>query len=70
MSTSNPGMRNDYPERLIAEFPPQTVLGQYELDPVPANVSQMEMLVAVRSHSPTGGDISAQYNWKLPVPVD
>ena len=40
MSTGNPGMRNDYPERLIAEFPPQTVLGQYELDPVPANVSQ------------------------------
>ena len=49
MSTANPGMRNDYPERLIAEFPPQIVLGQYELDPVPANVSQMEMLVAVRS---------------------
>jgi hypothetical protein len=70
MSTGNPGMRNDYPERLIAEFPPQTVLGQYELDPVPASVSVMEMLVAVRSHAPTGGDISAQYSWKLPVPDD
>jgi hypothetical protein len=70
MSTGNPGMRNDYPERLIAEFPPQTVLGQYELEPVPANVSTMEMLVSVRSHAPTGGDISAQYSWKLPVPDD
>ena len=70
MSTGNPGMRNDYPERLIAEFPPQIVLGQYELDPVPATVSVMEMLVAVRSHAPTGGDISAQYTWKLPVPDD
>jgi hypothetical protein len=70
MSTGNPGMRNDFPERLIAEFPPQTVLGQYELDPVPANVSQMEMLIAVRSHAPSGGDISAQYSWKLPVPDD
>ena len=70
MSTGNPGMRNDYPERLIAEFPPQTVLGQYELDPVPATVSVMEMLVAVRSHAPTGGDINAQYSWKVPVPDD
>lgn len=70
MSTGNPGMRNDYPERLIAEFPPQTVLGQYELDPVPATVSVMEMLVSVRSHSPSGGDISAQYTWKIPVPDD
>src|SRR4030095_6193659 len=25
MSTGNPGMRNDFPERLIAEVPPQTV---------------------------------------------
>ena len=70
MNTGNPGMRNDYPERLIAEFPPQTVLGQYELDPVPANVSVMEMLVAVRSHAPSGGDINAQYAWKFPVPDD
>src|SRR5215471_3158244 len=70
MSTGNPGMRNDFPERLIAEFPPQTVLGQYELDPVPASVSVMEMLIAVRSHSPTGGDINAQYSWKIPVPDD
>ncbi len=70
MSTGNPGMRNDYPERLIAEFPPQIVLGQYELDPVPATVSVMEMLVSVRSHSPSGGDISAQYTWKIPVPDD
>jgi len=70
MSTGNPGMRNDFPERLIAEFPPQIVLGQYELDPVPATVSTMEMLIAVRSHAPTGGDINAQYSWKLPVPDD
>jgi len=70
MSTGNPGMRNDFPERLIAEFPPQTVLGQYELDPVPATVSVMEMLVSVRSHAPSGGDINAQYSWKIPVPDD
>ena len=70
MGTANPGMRNDFPERLIAEFPPQMVLGQYELDPVPANVTTMEMLVAVRSHAPSGGDINAQYSWKLPVPDD
>jgi hypothetical protein len=70
MTVNNPGMRNDFPERLIAEFPPQTVLGQYELEPVPANVTQMEMLVAVRSHAPSGGDINAQYSWKIPVPDD
>jgi hypothetical protein len=70
MSTTNPGMRNDFPERLIAEFPPQMVLGQYELDPVPANVTSMEMTVSVRSHAPSGGDINAQYVWKLPVPEE
>jgi hypothetical protein len=70
MSTTNPGMRNDFPERLIAEFPPQMVLGQYELDPVPANVTTMEMLVSVRSHAPSGGDINAQYVWKVPVPEE
>jgi hypothetical protein len=70
MNTASPGMRNDFPERLIAEFPPQIVLGQYEVDPLPANVTSMEMLVSVRSRSPSGGDISAQYSWKLPVPEE
>ncbi len=68
MSAGNPNLRNDYPERLIPEFPPQMVLGQYEIDPVPAAVSRMELTVAVRSHAPTGGDINALYTWKAPVP--
>src|SRR5262249_34886899 len=57
-----PALRTLFPERLIAASPPQTILGQYELEPVPANVTQMEMLVAVRSHAPSGGDINAQYS--------
>ena len=29
MTAGSPGSKNDFPERLIAEFPPQIVLAQY-----------------------------------------
>lgn len=70
MSAGSPGLKNDFPERLIAEFPPQVVLAQYEFDRVPAGVAQMEATFSVRSHAPSGGDANATYSWKAPVPED
>jgi hypothetical protein len=70
MSAGSPGMKNDFPERLIAEFPPQMVLAQYEFDRVPANVAQMEATFNVRSHAPSGGDATATYSWKATVPEE
>jgi hypothetical protein len=70
MSAGSPGMKNDFPERLIAEFPPQVVLAQYEFDRVPAGVAQMEATFSVRSHAPSGGDANATYTWKASVPEE
>ncbi|HXX31923.1 MAG TPA: hypothetical protein VEJ89_14575 [Myxococcaceae bacterium] len=70
MSAGPPGLKNDFPERLIAEFPPQAVLAQYEFDRVPAGVAQMEATFNVRSHAPSGGDANATYTWKTPVPEE
>lgn len=70
MTAGAPGMKNDYPERLIAEFPPQVVLAQYEFERVPAGVAQMEATFSVRSHAPSGGDANATYTWKTAVPEE
>ncbi|MGO9066560.1 MAG: hypothetical protein ACLQIH_17715 [Myxococcaceae bacterium] len=70
MSAGSPGLKNDFPERLIAEFPPQLVLAQYEFDRVPAGVAQMEATFSVRSHAPSGGDANATYTWRTSVPEE
>lgn len=70
MTAGSPGTKNDFPERLIAEFPPQVVLAQYEFERVPAGVAQMEATFSVRSHAPTGGDANATYTWHTSVPED
>lgn len=65
MEAGDPSMKIDYPERFIAEFPPQMVLGHYDIDMVPANVTKMDITFNVSSRSATGGDANATYNWKL-----
>jgi hypothetical protein len=66
----DPAMKVDFPERYIAEFPPQMVLGYYATDLVPAEVSKMEIVFNVNSRSPTGGEGFATYSWKLDVPTE
>ena len=70
MTAGSPGMKNDFPERLIAEFPPQAVLAQYEFERVPAGVAQMEATFSVRSRAPSGGDANATYTWRTAVPEE
>ena len=70
MTAGSPGLKNDFPERLIAEFPPQIVLAQYEFERVPAGVAQMEATFSVRSHAPSGGDANATYTWHTSVPEE
>jgi hypothetical protein len=70
MTAGAPGMKNDFPERLIAEFPPQLVLAQYEFERVPSGVAQMEATFSVRSHAPSGGDANATYSWHTAVPEE
>ncbi|MBU8900380.1 hypothetical protein KRR26_32715 [Corallococcus sp. M34] len=70
MRGADPSMKIDYPERFIAEFPPQMLLGHYDLDLMPAEVAKIEMTIHVSSHASTGGDAAASYVWKLDVPSD
>ncbi|NOK36164.1 hypothetical protein HMI49_23460 [Corallococcus exercitus] len=70
MRGADPSMKIDYPERLIAEFPPQMVLGHYDLDLLPADVAKLEMTINVASHAASGGNANATYVWKLDVPSE
>jgi hypothetical protein len=70
MSAGDPSMKIDFPERFIAQFPPQMVIGHYDLDLVPAAVTKMEMAFAVTSRASTGGTAEAAYSWKLDVPSE
>jgi hypothetical protein len=60
----------DWPERYIAEFPPQMVLGHYDLDLLPAEIKDMEITFKVSSRSATGGEAAANFIWKLETPGD
>jgi len=70
MSAEDPSMKVDFPERFIAEFPPQMVLGHYDIDLVPNGVKKMEISFEVGSRAASGGDVTAAYVWKLDVPSD
>ncbi len=70
MNGTDPSMKIDHPERFIAEFPPQMVLGHYDLDPLPAEVKTMELTLKVSSRSSTGGEAVSTYVWKTEVPSE
>jgi hypothetical protein len=69
-AAGDPAMKVDFPERYIAEFPPQMVLGSYATDLVPAEVAKMEVAFNVSSRAPTGGEAFATFAWKLDAPAD
>ena len=70
MTGGEPSMKIDFPERFIAQYPPQMVIGHYDLDLMPAAVAKMEMVIAVRSHAASGGSAEATYKWQLDVPSE
>lgn len=70
MTGDDPAMKIDFPERFIAEFPPQMVLGHYDMDLVPSEVKKMEITFNVSSRSSAGGEATGVYAWKLDVPSE
>lgn len=71
MRGGDPSSKIDWPERFIAEFPPQMVLGHYDMDLVPNEVAKMEITLKVSSRSSSGGTAEATYLWKLDsIPSD
>jgi hypothetical protein len=60
MKGGDPSMKIDFPERYIAEFPPQMVLGHYDMDLVPNEVAKMDITFKVTSRT-----ADASFVWKL-----
>ncbi|MGQ0508647.1 MAG: hypothetical protein ACT4TC_25385 [Myxococcaceae bacterium] len=69
-ASGDPSSKVDYPERYIEQFPPQMVLGHYDLDLVPAEVAKMEIAFNIVSRAPSGGEANASYTWKLDTPPE
>jgi hypothetical protein len=71
MRGGDPSGKIDFPELYIAEFPPQMVLGHYDMDLVPNAVGKMEITFKVSSRAASGGTADATYLWKLDsIPSD
>ncbi len=69
-ASGDPSMKIDFPERFIEQFPPQMVMGHYDMDLVPAEVVKMEIAFNVVSRAPSGGEANASYVWKLDTPPE
>lgn len=65
-----PDSRVDWPERYVKYFPPMVVLGHYDVDKVPQEAKTAEITFTLSARSPTGGDVMANYVWKLDVPAE
>jgi hypothetical protein len=68
--TGDPAMKIDWPERLIPEFPPQMVLGHFDLDILPAEAVKSEMHITVSSASSSGGSINSTHIWRMDIPAE
>lgn len=62
----NPFLKVDNPERWLALFPPQAILGTYYLDVFPPALN-MEMTMVLQGAAPTGTAIPASFKWEMPV---
>jgi hypothetical protein len=68
--TGDPPIKVDYPERWIEEFPPQAVIGYYEVDPLPAKPVKAEITINISSRSATGNDIPGTFTFSMPIPAE
>jgi hypothetical protein len=65
-----PDSRVDWPERYIRWFPPMVVFGHFDMPKLPPEVKRAELTFSISARSPSGGDINAQYLWKMDVPAE
>ncbi len=67
--SGDPTNKIDHPERFVKHFPAQVVLGQYDIDLLPNEVSRVEMDFTVTSRSSFGGEARGNFTWKLDAPA-
>jgi hypothetical protein len=53
----------------VKYFPPSVLLGHYDIDKLPQQAKVVEMSFSISGRTPTGGDVSANYTWKMDVPA-
>ena len=46
------------------------VLGHYDIDLLPAETKNVEIVFNISSHAPSGGEVSSQFTWKLETPAE
>jgi hypothetical protein len=64
-----PNSRVEWPDRYVKFFPPSVLLGHYDVDKLPQQAKVVEMSFSISGRTPTGGDVSANYTWKMDVPA-
>jgi hypothetical protein len=69
-ASGDPSMKVDWPERFISAFPPQTIIGFYPMEKIPAEIAKMEIIFNVSSHAPSGGNANATFTWALVPPAE
>jgi hypothetical protein len=69
-AAGDPAMKVDWPERYVPWFPAQMLIGHYDVDLLPGTTKTVDITFAVSSHSPTGGEALASFNWKLDAPAE
>lgn len=63
-ASGDPANRIDHPERYIADFPPQVVLGKFQIPLFPAEVERAEISFDVTTSTTYGGPpVSAHFEW-------
>ncbi|RMG19177.1 MAG: hypothetical protein D6729_05895 [Deltaproteobacteria bacterium] len=63
-----PYMKIDYPERWIAEFPPQALLGTWYVDLFPEEAARVIWEISISGRTDAGNDYTANYHWEFDVP--
>jgi hypothetical protein len=63
-------MRDDSPQRRIRWFPPQIIVGHFDVPKIPSEVKNIEVTFEQSTRSLTGVDIHASHLWKLELPAE
>ena len=64
MNGGDPANRLDHPERYIADFPPQAILGKFQIPLFPAEVERADISFDVSTSTSYGGPaVNAHFEW-------
>lgn len=68
--TGAPTMQVEYPERWIADFPPQVSYSLWWIDPLPEETETVKLSLSGEIRSPFGGALKFKQDWELAAKDD